>query len=236
MQRIPEPELLDDPAQARAYAEADFAEPHQRFVTLFRERFPGLEELPLRALDLGCGPADVTLRMARAHPGWTIDGVDGARAMLEEGRRRLQGTPEARRIRLHRGLLPGWEPPQAAWPVVFSNSLLHHLADAAVLWRSVRRYAAPGARVFVMDLMRPRDRAQAESLVAIHAAGADPLLRRDFHHSLLAAYTPGEIEAQLRAAGLGGLSVEAVSDRHLVAFGIVGDGRGPRPDGQVAGG
>ena len=40
MQRVPEPELMDDPAQALAYAGADFSEPHQAFVAHFRERFP----------------------------------------------------------------------------------------------------------------------------------------------------------------------------------------------------
>jgi SAM-dependent methyltransferase len=67
MERIPEPELMDDEAQARAYAEADFEEPHSRFVAQLRERLP---DLPVAgtALDLGCGPGDVTLRVAHAFP------------------------------------------------------------------------------------------------------------------------------------------------------------------------
>ncbi len=34
MDRIPEPELMDEVEQARAYAAADFSEPHQAFVLL----------------------------------------------------------------------------------------------------------------------------------------------------------------------------------------------------------
>src|SRR5690349_165975 len=37
VQRILEPELMLDPAQAQAYASADFEEPHSRFITLLRE-------------------------------------------------------------------------------------------------------------------------------------------------------------------------------------------------------
>ena len=76
MQRTPEPELMDDEAQALAYAQGDFEEPHSRVVALLRER---LADLPAggAALDLGCGPADISLRFARAFPGWTVDGVDG---------------------------------------------------------------------------------------------------------------------------------------------------------------
>jgi len=46
-----------------------------------------------------------------------------------------------------------------------------------------------------------------------------PVLKEDFYNSLLAAFEPGEIEAQLREAGLGALQIEQVSDRHLAVWG-----------------
>ena len=69
MKRIPEPELMDTDEQARAYAAADFSAAHQSYVTLFSETFP---QRPAKAtvLDLGCGPADVTIRFAKANPGY----------------------------------------------------------------------------------------------------------------------------------------------------------------------
>lgn len=67
IERIPEPELMDDPEQARAYAGADFSEPHQAFVERFTQCFP--RHRPRRVLDLGCGAADITIRFARAIPG-----------------------------------------------------------------------------------------------------------------------------------------------------------------------
>ena len=70
MKRIPEPELMDDPEQARAYALADFSEPHQAFIDHFARCFP--RHRPRRVLDLGCGPADVTIRFARAYPDCVI--------------------------------------------------------------------------------------------------------------------------------------------------------------------
>ena len=42
MRRVPEPELMDDEVQARAYALADFEEPHSMFVELFAGKFPEL--------------------------------------------------------------------------------------------------------------------------------------------------------------------------------------------------
>lgn len=220
MPRTPEPELMDEDEQARAYSEADFAEPHQRFVDLFRERFPGGPSGVV--LDLGCGPADVTARFARAFPGVEVHGVDGAEAMLRYGRERLAREGLAERVRLVHGYLPGADLPLDDYACVISNSLLHHLADPAALWNEVRSRGRPGADVFVMDLMRPASEEEAKWMVDTYAAGEPEVLRSDFFLSLKAAYRLDEIEDQLARAGLGGLRVEAVSDRHLIVLGQLG--------------
>lgn len=222
MQRIPEPELMDDESQARAYAEADFSEPHDRFVALFRDMFPG-RDLSGTLLDLGCGPADVTVRFARAFHGCTIDGVDAASAMLRLGREAVEKAGLAGRIRLIEAYLPGAELPLTSYDGVISNSLLHHLNDPLVLWEAVKRWCRPGGPVFVMDLMRPESTERAEQLVGEHAAEEPEVLRRDFYNSLCAAYTPDEICTQLAAVGLPGLEIRVVSDRHLIVAGTLHD-------------
>lgn len=222
MDRVPEPELMTDAEQARAYAAADFSEPHDAFVALFADRFA--DALPPRrffALELGCGAGDVCLRFARAFPHAIVHGIDGAEAMLACGRDAVRAAGLPDRVELVHGYLPDGAPPRASYDVVFSNSLLHHLADPAVLWRSVRRFAASGAPVLIMDLMRPSSRAAAEVMVDQYAAGEAPVLQRDFLASLCAAYRPEEVRAQLLAAGLPDLRVEATSDRHLVVAGHV---------------
>ncbi|WP_018955079.1 class I SAM-dependent methyltransferase [Thioalkalivibrio sulfidiphilus] len=220
MHRTPEPELMLDPEQARAYAEADFEAPHSRFVELFREAFPGLA-VSGPVLDLGCGPGDISMRFARAFPESQVDGVDGAPAMLAEGERLLAGSGLEDRVRLVRACLPNDHPPRERYRGVISNSLLHHLHEPAVLWDAVARYAEPGGFVFIMDLMRPDSRASAEAMVAQHAADEPPVLQRDFFHSLLAAFRVDEVREQLDRAGLAGLDVRSVSDRHLVVSGLM---------------
>jgi ubiquinone/menaquinone biosynthesis C-methylase UbiE len=219
MERIAEPELMDEAAQARAYAEADFSAPHDRFIALFREQFPGLEPQGC-VLDLGCGPGDVTRRFAHAFPACNLHGVDAAAAMLRLAEEQQRGSDLESRIRYIHGYLPSAELPQARYATLICNSLLHHLADPMVLWHSVLRHSAPGAAIFVMDLMRPDSRATAEAMVAQYAAGEPEVLRRDFFHSLLAAYTVDEVRVQLRAAGLD-LAVTTVSDRHFIVSGYL---------------
>lgn len=219
MLRVPEPELMDDEAQALAYALADFAEPHQWFVELMCERFPELAVGEGRMLDLGCGPADVTVRVARAHPRARIDGIDGSEAMLRRGRERIDREALAGRVRLYRRYLPEEALGPSEYDAIVSNSLLHHLKEPSVLWRTARARARSGAPIFVMDLARPDSRARAAELVHRYAEGAPDVLRHDFHASLLAAYTPSDVWRQLAAVGLATFDVQAVSDRHWIAWG-----------------
>jgi ubiquinone/menaquinone biosynthesis C-methylase UbiE len=217
MKRIPELELMDDPEQAQAYAEADFSEPHEAFVQYFRDRFPDFESGEVA--DLGCGPADVTLRFARAYRQARIIGVDGARAMLAFARKAVTAAGMEARIRLVQCVLPSPALGAARFDLVLSNSLLHHLDDPHVLWQTVKQIARPGALLQVMDLKRPNSAADAQRLVRLHAQAAPAILRRDFYNSLRAAYRPEEIEAQLGSAGLSRLEVEVVSDRHVLVWG-----------------
>ena len=220
MQRIPEPELMDEPVQAAAYAAADFAEAHSRIVAAFEQFFPQVE-VAGPVLDLGCGPGDIGFRFAARFPDCEILGVDGAAAMIALARqRKAADAVVGRRVNFIEGVLPGAPVPALAYAAIISNSLLHHLHNPAVLWEVVARHAGSGTHIFIADLYRPQSVAVAQRLVDQYAAGEPGVLRRDFYHSLCAAFEPGEVEAQLAAAGLHELSVDVVSDRHLVVHGV----------------
>jgi ubiquinone/menaquinone biosynthesis C-methylase UbiE len=219
MQRIPEPELMDDEQQAEAYANADFEEPHEHFVDLFQQAFPE-HEFSGVLLDLGCGPGDITRRVARRMPKVRIDAVDGAAAMLALGRQLTTDEDLAARISYIHGLLPRCKLPQPQYDGVFSNSLLHHLADPMVLWQAVKAHAKPGAPIFIMDLLRPESQQIAKHLMEQYAGDEPDVLKNDFYNSLLAAFEIQEVRDQLRQCGLQHLQVEQVSDRHLTVSGF----------------
>jgi ubiquinone/menaquinone biosynthesis C-methylase UbiE len=217
MDRQTEPELMEDPDQVKAYAEADFAVPHQQFVDRLRE-FIADPDFDGIALDLGCGPGDISLRFAKAFPFSRIDAVDGSRAMLDYAATYTASVQD--RIRLIHGRLPFAVLPEAFYEIVFSNSLLHHLPDPQVLWQTIKQAARPGGRIAVMDLFRPASREAATALVKTYAADEPEILQRDFYHSLLAAFTPEEVRSQIHKAGLD-LNIEQISDRHIFIKGIL---------------
>jgi len=224
VERVPEPELMLAPEQARAYADADFEAAHSHCVATLFERLRPLPERG-RAVDLGCGAADITLRVARGLPAWMFDGLDGARAMLDCGWQAVREASLEGRVALHERLLPVADWPAAPYDLVFSNSLLHHLPEPGILWSAAAAAGRPGAPLFVMDLHRPESAGQVRALVEQYAADEPELLRRDFEASLFAAYRADEVREQLAAAHLEGLEVEVVSDRHWIAWGTLPEPR-----------
>ena len=220
MQRVAEPELMDDPAHAEAYARADFSVPHERFVELFLQKLPPWC-MASTLLDMGCGAADIAIRMARAIPDAYIDGIDGSAAMLTLGQRAIAEAGLASRINLQQVMLPDTHFARR-YPIIYSNSLLHHLNNPDTLWQTLIQVSAVPSFVFIVDLMRPSSMSDVKHLVEQYAAAESPILQQDFHASLCAAYRIDEVQAQIARAGLSGLSCEIISDRHWCVQGIVG--------------
>jgi ubiquinone/menaquinone biosynthesis C-methylase UbiE len=211
---------MDDPAEAQAYGRADFAAVNAAFVDRLLELAGPAEALT--AVDLGTGPGDIPLRLARRRPGWTITAVDAAEAMIEIARAAAAREGGAERVQFvvadakATGLAGG------AFDVVFSNSILHHITDTAALWAEVRRLGRPGALVFFRDLARPASEPAARAIVDTYAGAESAVLQEEYYRSLLSAYEPPEVRRQLADAGLRGLHVAMVSDRHLDVWGRLG--------------
>ena len=219
MLRIPEPELMDEATQAKAYAEADFSESHNRVVAFFREIFPSF---PSKGsfLDLGCGPGDVTIRFARAYPEASLVGVDGAQAMLDIAAKASQNDPQLReRLSWICSYIPSPSIPETHYDAIISNSLLHHLHEPLNMWRFIAQIADPNTYIFITDLRRPDSIEMAHAIVTTQATHAPEILQKDFFNSLCASFTIKEVETQLASANLEGLNVVPLGEIHLAVYG-----------------
>ncbi len=218
MDRVLEPELMEEENQVLAYAQADFAEENQGFVDRFRECFPEFTQGHL--MDLGCGPGDIPIRLARALPLCQVTGIDASASMLRVAEDAVRQAGLASRVSFRCERFQDIAGANQADAAV-SNSLLHHVPNPLQFWHRLRQLVRPGSPVLVMDLLRPDTPEAAQALVDRYAAGAPAVLRRDFYNSLLAAFTEDEIGAQLAQMNLTRLLIDVPDDRHWVVGGLI---------------
>jgi ubiquinone/menaquinone biosynthesis C-methylase UbiE len=215
--RHPEPELMDLPQEAAAYAAANFADVDDAFVSRLLELSGNLSTAT--TLDLGTGPADIPIRLWKQRPTWRIVAMDASPAMLEIARSAVVAAQAQHTIHLVYSDAKAAPFPSNSFDLIFSNSILHHVSDPSQFWREIARLIRPGGLIFVRDLFRPDSETEINHLVQQHAGRESPLLREEFRRSLAAAYTTDEVTHQLIEAGLNNLKVAKVTDRHLDVWG-----------------
>ncbi len=216
MERRCEPEIMEGAEQARVYAHADFAEENQAFVNQFSALFPEVEAGTV--LDLGCGPADIPVRLLRSRPAMRVIGVDASEPMLQWAREAVRRAGLDDRIHLLCRRIQECRLDRPA-DAVISNSLAHHVPNPLQFWYAVKTLAAPGAPVLVMDLLRPDTPDEARALVDRYAADEPAQLRHDFYGSLLSAFTEDEVAAHLAELNLSRLLIDVPDDRHWMVSG-----------------
>lgn len=216
--RIPEKEIMDSVQNAIAYAGADFTEVNQSFVNrLVKEYSCYLKNV----LDLGTGPGDIPIKLAKSIPNVSITAVDGSLEMIKIAKEKVQSKGLSNQIKLLEAYLPGLPLSPHSFDAIISNSLLHHLPNPIVLWEEVKLLAKRNSAVFIMDLLRPKSKEIAKNIVETYSKDEHPLLKEDFYNSLLAAFTLDEVNDQLKSSGLTTLSAKIISDRHLLISGIL---------------
>jgi len=218
MDRVLEPEVMDDPEQVRVYADANFEPENQGFVEQFLGLYDDLEGA--HVLDLGCGPGDIPLRLARQHATCRVTGVDASAPMIDRATQVIRDAGLENRVTFLCGRFQDLSLDSPA-DAVISNSLVHHVPNPLRFWYAVKTLVKPSGPVLVMDLLRPESQDAAWALVDQYAADEPERLRQDFFNSLLAAFTEDEVASQLAELNLSRLMVDVPDDRHWVVYGRV---------------
>ena len=216
--RVPEPEVMDDSGEVEAYASAA-AQAHldkidstliEHAVRLVRGSNQG------RALDIGTGPGQIVIKLARRLPGWKLSGVDRSPGMIGQARANLAAAGDELGGRVTFELADGNRLPfpDKSFELVMCNSVLHHLSEPANLLAEMARLVTDNGAILLRDLRRP-GRLAYPLHVRWHGRNYFGEMLRLYRDSVRAAYTMPELERMLHASAVRGARVFQHRSTHL---------------------
>jgi len=102
-------------------------------------------------LEVGSGPGELALGIARRLPGGEVVGIDLASAMIERAAQRARSERDARVrfVLADAAVLPL---PDGSFDVVVSTLSLHHWAAPAAVFAEIARVLRPGGVALIYDL------------------------------------------------------------------------------------
>lgn len=210
LERVLEPELMDDPDEAESYNAMDHAEVNRRFVADLLAVGP----LGTDVLDLGTGTALIPIELCQQHPSCRVMASDAATCMLDIARYNIAVAGLEHRVQLHHGDSKQLAFEDDMFDAVISNSLIHHVAEPKQAIEQMIRVCKENGRLFVRDLCRPESLDRVEELVSMYAGKETPYSQQLFRQSLIAALTVDEVRDLVTDFGFAPESVQMTSDRH----------------------
>jgi ubiquinone/menaquinone biosynthesis C-methylase UbiE len=212
LQRILEPEIMDDWSESVAYDQMDFAAIDRDFarsaISLIQ-----FNSQAHRILDIGTGTAKIPIILCQERSNYQVLAVDLAESMLTIGQQNIAAAGLTARIELV--LADGKSLPyqQQSFDSVISNSLAHHIPEPIDLFREIARLVHRQGAVLIRDLIRPSSLAEIDQIIS--AAGSfDQRQTQLFRDSLQAALTLSEVQELVDLAELSRAKVYQSSDRH----------------------
>ena len=209
--RVLEPEVMDSEGEASDYDAMGHAAVNRLFVSdLLRFASPLLSPI----LDVGTGTAQIPIELARRVDSVTVTAIDAAGAMIDLARRNVSAVGLEGRIITQLVNARHLPYPDASFPTVISNSIVHHISEPLTVIAEIVRVTGRGGVIFVRDLARPADADTLGHLVNTYAGEANAHQRTMFAESLHAALTVEEVRELVAGFGFAAETVALTSDRH----------------------
>ena len=231
MERVPEPELMEEKEQVISYDEADFSEGEVNLINQINQYLLKknicLGEKDL-IVDLGCGPGNISEKLAIKWPNTAVVGIDGSKEMIlrAEYNKSISSNPkklnnlryicsDIKNIESNNFLI------NKRISLLESNSLIHHITNLEDFFNTIRSLSSNVTVNFHKDLKRPLDEKSALELKAQCSKKYNEILTNDYYASLKASYTYKELKDYTLKNGLSSLEVFEDGDKYLIVYGNV---------------
>ncbi len=231
MERIPETELMKKKEQVLSYDEADFSEGEVNLINqinhyLLRKSI-SLSEKDL-IVDLGCGPGNISEKLAIKWPNTEVVGIDGSKEMIMRAEYNKETSTQKKYLKNLRYICSDIKDIKSTKfllkkkiRLLVSNSLIHHITHLEDFFKTIRSLSSNITINFHKDLKRPLDEKSALELKAQCSTKYNEILTNDYYASLKASYTFKELRNFTLENDLSSLEVFEDGDKYLIVYGNV---------------
>ena len=165
-------------------------------------------------LDVGTGPAQIPILLAKACPNIQITAIDLSEEMLKIAEQHVIDAGLRDRITLKLVDAKDLPFPDKSFDGLISNSIVHHIHDALKALIDMGRVVKPNGLVLIRDLIRTETIADAQGFVDKYAADDTPYQQKLYYDSFLASFTIAEVNEMLIQMNIPGAIVVQSTDRH----------------------
>ena len=231
MERIPEPELMEEKKQVISYDEADFSEGEVNLINqinyyLLRKNI-SLGEKDL-IVDLGCGPGNISEKLAIKWPNSEVIGIDGSKEMILRAEYNKNISTNQKKLKNLRYICSDIKDIKSdnflfkkEISLLVSNSLIHHITYTEDFFNTIKSLSSNSTVNFHKDLKRPLYEKSALELKAQCSKIYNETLTNDYYASLKASYTFKELKNFTLENNLSSLEVFEDGDKYLIVYGNV---------------
>ncbi len=231
MDRVPEPELMEEKEQVISYDEADFSEGEVNLINQINQyllkKNISLGEKDL-IVDLGCGPGNISEKLAIKWPNTAVLGIDGSKEMILRAEYNKSISNNQKKLKNLRYICSDIKDIKSnnflfkkRISLLVSNSLIHHITNLEDFFNTIRSLSSSITVNFHKDLKRPLDEKSALELKAQCSTKYNEILTNDYYASLRASYTFKELKNFILENDLSSLDVFEEGENYLIVYGNV---------------
>ena len=231
MERTVEPELMEREDQVISYAKADFSEGENNLINqinyyLIKNNI-NLNNKEL-IVDLGCGPGNISEKLAIKWPKAKVVGIDGSKEMIRIAELNKKKSLNRSRLKNLRYICADIKKLKLSEissekniSLLVSNSLIHHITYLDDFFNCIERLSSNLTINFHKDLKRPSNEKLALELKEKCAEKYNDILTNDYYASLKASYTSKELKNFIFKNNLSSLEVFEDGEKYLIVYGNV---------------
>ena len=166
-------------------------------------------------LDLGTGPGQIPIKLAKREPRIKVIGVDMSAAMLSAAAERAERERLSSRVSFILADAKAIPLANASVNVLLCNSTLHHFSNPVLVFDEADRVVKKDGVIYFRDLRRP-PRILHSLHVSFFGRNYEGLMRKLFEASVRASYTRPELSQLIARSKLSDAKVFYPDLSHIV--------------------